>query len=114
MRIPFRRDPSATRLASPDDTMTLVEHLAELRTRIIRSLGAVVLGVIIILAAYDWVLTEKIRAGYLGSKDPADSAARMKAAGQNTVVLKLGSLGQPPLTNELAVLTAWAEKMLAA
>lgn len=56
MKIPFRRDPSRTRVASPDDTMTLVEHLAELRTRIIRSLGAVVLGVIIMLAAYDWVL----------------------------------------------------------
>jgi hypothetical protein len=67
-----------------------------------------------VVPAYDWVLTEKIRAGYLGSKDPADSAARMKAAGQNTVVLKLGSLGQPPLTNELAVLTAWAENTRAA
>lgn len=36
--------------------MTLTQHLAELRTRIIRSLLAVVLGIIIILAAYDRVL----------------------------------------------------------
>ena len=56
MKNPFRRSASQVKVASPDETMTLVEHLAELRTRIIRSLGAVVLGVIVILAAYDWVL----------------------------------------------------------
>jgi len=42
---------------SPDDQMTLFQHLAELRTRIIRSVLAVVLGIIIILAAYDSVLS---------------------------------------------------------
>ena len=36
--------------------MTLTEHLGELRTRIIRSMLAVVLGIIIVLAAYDQVL----------------------------------------------------------
>jgi sec-independent protein translocase protein TatC len=36
--------------------MTLTEHLGELRTRIVRSLLAVVLGVIIIMAFYDHVL----------------------------------------------------------
>ena len=45
-----------TKLASPDDRMTLTEHLAELRSRIIRSLLAVVLGVIVLLALYDQVL----------------------------------------------------------
>jgi sec-independent protein translocase protein TatC len=55
MKLPWRR---ATRpkLASPDDRMTLVEHLAELRARIVRCLLAVVIGVVVIIAAYDWVL----------------------------------------------------------
>ncbi len=38
------------------DTMTLTEHLAELRTRIIRSLLAVTIGAIVIIAFYDDVL----------------------------------------------------------
>lgn len=41
---------------TPDDRMTLTQHLAELRTRIIRSLLAVVVGVVVILAAYNSVL----------------------------------------------------------
>jgi sec-independent protein translocase protein TatC len=44
------------KLASPDDRMTLVEHLAELRSRIMRCLLAVVIGIIIVLAAYGPVL----------------------------------------------------------
>ncbi len=38
------------------DTMTLTEHLAELRTRIIRSMLAVTIGAIVIIAFYDEVL----------------------------------------------------------
>ena len=38
------------------DTMTLTEHLSELRTRIIRSLLAVTIGAIVIIAFYDEVL----------------------------------------------------------
>lgn len=44
------------KLATTNETMTLTEHLAELRTRIIRSLLAVGVGVIGILAFYDPVL----------------------------------------------------------
>jgi Tat protein translocase TatC len=36
--------------------MTLVEHLGELRTRLIRSVLAIVLGIIVLLATYDHVL----------------------------------------------------------
>jgi sec-independent protein translocase protein TatC len=43
-------------LATATETMTLTEHLAELRTRIIRALLAVGLGVIAVLAFYDPVL----------------------------------------------------------
>ena len=43
-------------LKTPDDRMTLTEHLAELRTRIIRSVLAIVVGIIVIIAAYDQVL----------------------------------------------------------
>ncbi|MEN9506845.1 MAG: Sec-independent protein translocase protein TatC [Actinomycetota bacterium] len=36
--------------------MTLIEHLAELRTRLIRCVLAIVVGVIVVLAGYDMVL----------------------------------------------------------
>jgi sec-independent protein translocase protein TatC len=48
----FRR----TKLATANETMTLTEHLGELRSRIIRSLLAVGVGVIGVLAFYDPVL----------------------------------------------------------
>ena len=55
MKLPLRggRRP---KIASPDDRMTLIEHLAELRSRIIRSLLAVVIGVIVCVAFYDKIL----------------------------------------------------------
>jgi sec-independent protein translocase protein TatC len=55
VKIPFRRA-AKPKVASPEDRMTLTEHLAELRTRIIRSMLAVVLGVIVMLAFYDPIL----------------------------------------------------------
>jgi sec-independent protein translocase protein TatC len=55
MRWPWGRD-KRPRLASPDDRMTLIEHLAELRSRIIRCLLAAVIGIIVVLAAYGPVL----------------------------------------------------------
>jgi sec-independent protein translocase protein TatC len=42
--------------SSPDGTMTLTEHLAELRQRIIRAALAVLVGMIAIMAFYDQVL----------------------------------------------------------
>jgi len=42
--------------SSPDGTMTLTEHLAELRQRIIRAALAVIVGMIAIFAFYDQVL----------------------------------------------------------
>ncbi len=41
---------------SADDSMTLTEHLAELRVRIIRSALAVAVGMVLIIAFYDQVL----------------------------------------------------------
>jgi len=55
MKIPFR-DKATPKLQSPDDRMTLTQHLGELRTRIIRSFLGVIVGVIVILAFYDQVL----------------------------------------------------------
>jgi sec-independent protein translocase protein TatC len=55
MKLSLKRKRRA-RVASPDDRMTLTEHLAELRSRIIRSLLAMVMGIIIVLAAYGPVL----------------------------------------------------------
>lgn len=55
MKLPFT-DNDTPKLKTPDDRMTLTQHLAELRTRIIRSLLAVVIGIIVLLAAYDQVL----------------------------------------------------------
>lgn len=54
-RIRGRRD-ARTKLHSPDDVMTLTEHLGELRVRIIRSVLAVALFAILIIAFYDQVL----------------------------------------------------------
>ncbi len=56
MRIPFTGRPKRTKIKTPDESMTLTEHLAELRTRIVRILLAVVLGIIVIMAFYDHVL----------------------------------------------------------
>jgi len=56
MKLPFTGREQRVTVKTPDDRMTLTEHLAELRTRIIRSLLAVVLGVIVLLASYDQVL----------------------------------------------------------
>jgi sec-independent protein translocase protein TatC len=55
MKLSLKRE-GRTKVASPEDRMTLTEHLAELRTRIIRSLLAVVIGIIVMLASYDQVL----------------------------------------------------------
>ena len=43
-------------MKTPDDVMTLTEHLGELRVRIIRSTLAITLGAILIIAFYDQVL----------------------------------------------------------
>jgi len=55
MKIPFRESAAPT-LKDVDDRMTLTQHLGELRTRIIRSLLAVIVGIILMLAFYDQVL----------------------------------------------------------
>lgn len=60
MKLPFKRQ-ARPKISSPDDRMTLTEHLAELRTRIIRSLLAVVLGIVVIMAFYDQVLRFLLR-----------------------------------------------------
>lgn len=52
----LRRGPSRPTLKSPDDVMTLTEHLAELRVRLIRCALAVTLFAILIIAFYDQVL----------------------------------------------------------
>jgi sec-independent protein translocase protein TatC len=57
MKLPFgSKEAPKPKVAAPDDRMTLIEHLAELRTRIIRSLLAVVLGIIIVLTFYNPIL----------------------------------------------------------
>ena len=55
MKIPFR-EAGVPDLDGLDDRMTLTQHLGELRTRIIRSLLAVIVGIIVVLAFYDQVL----------------------------------------------------------
>ena len=55
MKNPFKRG-TRTVLKGPDDRMTLRDHLAELRVRIVRSMLAIVVGVIIMMAFYDPIL----------------------------------------------------------
>ncbi len=59
--------------AATPDTMTLTEHLAELRVRIIRSALAVAVGMVLIVAFYDQVL-EFLKQPYVDLCDakPAD------------------------------------------
>ena len=61
MRIPLTGRAKPTRLKGPEEAMTLMEHLAELRTRIVRAMLAVVLGVILIMTLYDHVLNFLLR-----------------------------------------------------
>ena len=55
MKLPFT-SVNLPALKGPEDRMTLRDHLAELRVRIVRSMLAVTLGVIFMLAFYDPVL----------------------------------------------------------
>jgi sec-independent protein translocase protein TatC len=61
MKLPFTGRAKRPKIKSPDDAMTLMEHLAELRTRIVRVVLAVVIGIILIMALYDHVLTFLLR-----------------------------------------------------
>jgi sec-independent protein translocase protein TatC len=61
MIAPWRRGSARPVAKTPDDAMTLTEHLAELRVRIIRAALAVVVGAILILAFYDRVLEFLLR-----------------------------------------------------
>jgi sec-independent protein translocase protein TatC len=87
-----------------DDAMPIMEHLRELRVRIVRSLLAVVVGTIVILAAYDPVkrfLTQPYRSlcsnnpdfncdGSLFALGPLDGfSARMKVAAYGGLILAL-------------------------
>jgi len=55
MRNPFKRAERPV-LKGPEDRMTLRDHLAELRVRIVRSVLAIVVGVIVVFTFYDPVL----------------------------------------------------------
>jgi sec-independent protein translocase protein TatC len=50
------RRASRPKVSSPDDRMTLADHLAELRSRLIKSLLAITLGALIIFVFYDPIL----------------------------------------------------------
>ena len=60
MKIPFRGSTRPT-LKGPEDRMTLRDHLAELRVRIVRSMLAITLGVIIVMTFYDPILRVILR-----------------------------------------------------
>mgnify|MGYP006191629355 CR=1 FL=1 len=60
MKTPFSKDDRPT-AATPDDQMTLTEHLAELRVRIIRALLAVTIGIVVIIIDSDSMKQPRIR-----------------------------------------------------
>ena len=98
MKVPFRGRPKLPKLKTPDDAMTFTEHLAELRTRLIRCVLAITLGIILIMALYDQVL------GFL--LNPYDDLCRSKPAGfcGATEGARLYSLGPlEGLTTRLSV-----------
>jgi sec-independent protein translocase protein TatC len=55
MKNPFKRS-ERPRLKGPEDRMTLRDHLAELRVRIVRCMLAVTVGVVLVFTFYDPVL----------------------------------------------------------
>lgn len=57
MKLPRWRRHARPKVKTPEDRMTLRDHLAELRTRIIRCALAVGLGVVVMMAFYDQVLS---------------------------------------------------------
>lgn len=56
MKVPFRDRPEKATVKTPDDRMTLTEHLAELRSRVIRSVLAIAVGVVVCMTFYDQLL----------------------------------------------------------
>ena len=89
-------------MKSPDDVMTLTEHLGELRVRIIRSALAITLGAILIVLAVIGLIT------YSGEKKDeqsqqkaAELTAKFRAAGlpvphdQDVFIRTLGDDGGP-------------------
>jgi sec-independent protein translocase protein TatC len=56
VKIPFRHRIKRPKVSTPDDRMTLTDHLAELRMRIIRIVLAVGVGAVLCLTFYDHVL----------------------------------------------------------
>ena len=52
MKLPWQRGSQRPKLKTPDDRMTLMEHLAELRVRIIRCVLAIVVGFTIVMVFY--------------------------------------------------------------
>lgn len=59
MKLPGRS--AKPKVHTPDDHMSLTDHLAELRSRIIRSVLAVVVGIVVIMAFYDPILRFLLR-----------------------------------------------------
>src|SRR5580765_8033565 len=51
-----QRRSKRSRVATPDDRMTLIDHLAELRLRLIRSILAITVGAVLVFSFYDPVL----------------------------------------------------------
>jgi sec-independent protein translocase protein TatC len=52
----FRKGHKRPVLKGPEDRMTLRDHLAELRVRIVRCMLAIVVGIIVVMAFYDPIL----------------------------------------------------------
>lgn len=76
MRWPWKRAKRPKKLQTPDDQMTLTEHLAELRMRIIRAALAVLIGFVFTLAFYSPIL-ELIRQPFI---DICTANAKLDAA----------------------------------
>lgn len=56
MKLPWRRSSRPPVARTPDDQMTLIEHLAELRMRVIRAVLGVMVGFVVVMAFYGPIL----------------------------------------------------------
>ncbi len=57
MKLPFKGRPARPKLKTPEDRMTLTDHLGELRMRLIRVILSVGIGFVVVLTFYEPVLS---------------------------------------------------------
>jgi sec-independent protein translocase protein TatC len=89
VKLQLPRRSNKPKVKSPDDRMTIVEHLAELRSRLVKSLLAIGLGMIVVFVFYNQVLSF-LRGPY---QDVCNSHPKFQCTGDFLNTDPLGGFG---------------------